>query len=341
MRVLIDTSYAARGRSGTAVYIERLVAALRARGEVEVVEASQPRRLRPGRAGRVRNPLRSAANAVADDAWLHRGLPQAAREAEADVVHHPLPAHAPRIAVPQVATIHDVAFLRLPGTAGPVWSRIASRRYRAAAARCQALVCVSEASASDAVELLSAPRGRIVVAPHGPGQELPPVERVAAPRHFLYVGDAEPRKGIGRLQEAHRAYATSAGEPLPLVLAGAAGPEEVSPAELAELLAEAAALVHPSAQEGFGLTLMEAMAAGTPVVAVRNPGVAEVCGQAALLVEAEDLAAAMGRVGSDAGLRERLSVAGRERAASFSWEKSARLHERAYTLAAEARTEAS
>ena len=82
MRVLIDTSYAQRGPSGTGVYIAR---AGRARcasaGEVEVVEAAQPRRLRRGRAGGRWNPLRSAANAALDLDWLHRGLPRAAREA--------------------------------------------------------------------------------------------------------------------------------------------------------------------------------------------------------------------------------------------------------------------
>ena len=81
VRVLIDTSYATRGPSGTGVYVEQLVRALRERGDVEVVEAAQPRRLERGRAGRRWNPLRSAANAGLDLDWLHRGLPAAARRA--------------------------------------------------------------------------------------------------------------------------------------------------------------------------------------------------------------------------------------------------------------------
>ena len=60
MRVLIDTSYSRRGPSGTGVYVEQLVRALRERDAVEVVEAIQPRRLRPGGA----SPLRSAVNAL-------------------------------------------------------------------------------------------------------------------------------------------------------------------------------------------------------------------------------------------------------------------------------------
>jgi glycosyltransferase involved in cell wall biosynthesis len=77
------------------------------------------------------------------------------------------------------------------------------------------------------------------------------------------------------------------------------------------------------------------MATGTPVIAVRTPAAEEVCGEAALLVEPQELEEAMARVAGDPELRERLSAAGRERAAGFSWDESARLHLSAYTLALE------
>src|SRR5437764_504538 len=119
--VAIDTSYAARGPSGTGVYIEQLVAALRGEG-VEVVELRQRARLRRGG----RNKLRSGANAALDLAWTRELLPRAAARAGAELLHHPLAANA-RAGVPQVVTIHDVAFATRPPDFARVWRRIALR----------------------------------------------------------------------------------------------------------------------------------------------------------------------------------------------------------------------
>jgi glycosyltransferase involved in cell wall biosynthesis len=78
------------------------------------------------------------------------------------------------------------------------------------------------------------------------------------------------------------------------------------------------------------------MAAGTPVVAVRSPGVLEICGAAAAWAEpgdAEALAAHMTRLAGDPAVRDELAARGRSRSSKFSWERSAREHVRAYTLA--------
>ena len=346
MRVLIDTSHASRGPTGSGVYVRELVAALREREGMEVVEASQRVRLRSGRAGGALPVLRTVANIVLDSLWLHGGLPRAARSARADVVHHPLPAHSRRITVPQVATVHDVAFLALPECYGRAWRVYARRTYRRAVRRSAAVVCPSQATAIEVMGLLRGHPAKLVMAHHGPGQSEAGAPDRTEPDDgpLLFVGDFEPRKNLNGLLAAYAAYRSGGEDPARLVLAGAgAGAahghpgvqarQGLSTGELRELYREARALVHPSLHEGFGLTPLEAMSLGVPVLAVRNAGTQEVCGDAALLVEAEELAAGLQRIATDARLRSDLARRGRDRARAFSWAESARVHESAYTLA--------
>lgn len=349
MRVLLDTTFALRGHSGTGVYLAHVERAL-AHAGVEVYEAVNDGRRAPG--GGLR---RSVANAAADEWWTAVELPRLARAAGVDLIHHPLPAHSPMAGVPQVVTVHDLAFERLPehfDARFRAWARLA---HRAAARRAAAVVAVSRTTAQDVMARWGIARERIVVARHGPGQEpdaTRPRERPS--RHLLYVGDDEPRKNLGLLLEAHRRYreeAAAAGtEALPLVLAGTARAraegvvivERPDSEELTRLFAGAAALVHPSLHEGFGLTPLEAMSAGVPVIAACSPGVVEVCGDATLLVDPHDapaLARTLARVVADDALRRDLTERGRRRAAEFSWARSARAHVEAYTLALQGSTE--
>ena len=100
----------------------------------------------------------------------------------------------------------------------------------------------------------------------------------------------------------------------------------VSDAELRALYAGASAFVFPSRYEGFGLPPLEAMAFGAPVVCADAASLPEVVGDAALLFPSGDaaaLAAALFRLLDDPALRERLAQAGRERAAQFTWQRTA------------------
>jgi glycosyltransferase involved in cell wall biosynthesis len=358
MRVAIDTSYAARGESGTAVYIERLIAALEDEG-VEVVRLRQPLRRRRGG----RNKVRSAANAAFDLAWTRELLPRAAERAKADVLHHPLPAWSPT-KIPQVVTVHDVAFAQHPEDFDPLWRRIALRSHRSAVKHADAVVAVSETTKRDAVGWLRAPAERVVVASHGAGQELALMQDRTR-EHFLYVGDDEPRKNVAGLLEAHARYRRMGGAKA-LVVAGAAaargdaaghadaagtqaaasteaadvpviGVPDPDAAALADLHARAIALVHPSRDEGFGLTVLEAMSVGTPVIAARNAAIEEIAADAALIVDDWALAEAMQRVERDERLQRMMGIAGRQRAAAFSWQRSAQAHIEAYTLARDSR----
>ena len=343
MRVLIDTTYARRApHSGTGVYLERLQAALSELDGVEVFAAANQRRRAPGGGG-----VRSARNLLADVRWAELTLPRRAREIGADVIHHPLPALAYASGRAQVITVHDLAFEALPGAFDAAFRRVAHVAHRAAARRARAVVCVSESTAGEVRARWGVAPERIVVAPHGPGQELPPVpapDKRASELYFLYVGDDEPRKNVAGLLAAYRAYRERAETPLDLVLAGsarAAAPgvrveRSPAPARLAALYAGAAALVHASWHEGFGMTLLEAMTAGTPVLAAPAAAALEVCGDAARYADPGDapgFAAAMAELAADAALRRELAGRGRVRAGAFSWAQSARLHLAAYCLA--------
>jgi glycosyltransferase involved in cell wall biosynthesis len=334
MRVLLDMTYAQRGPSGTGVYLERLSAALRREG-VDLVAAADERRRAPAGGG-----IGSARNLAHDAWWTQVALPRRARAVGADVLHHPLPALARHAPCPQVVTVHDLAFERLPDHFAPGFRRWASITHRRAARGAAAVVCVSQTTRRDAMARWGVDGERIIVAAHGPGQQ--PAASSARAEHFLYVGDDEPRKNLALLLDAHARYRDAAGpQALELVLAGRArsdraGVRSEPRPDLAALLGAAAALVHPALHEGFGLPALEAMRAGVPVIAGRSPGLVETCATAARYVDpydAAELAIALGELASDGALRDDLTRRGRERAAAFSWKASARAHIEAYTLA--------
>ncbi len=346
MRVLLDTTFAARAPySGTAVYLERLQAACSQLDGLEIVPACNKRRGAPAGGG-----LGSVRNLLADRWWTGVELPRLARELHADVIHHPLPAKGAKgkgPAVPQVVTVHDLAFERLPQCFSAAFRIYAHHNHRAAAAAASAVICVSETTAADVRALWGVADGRIVVALHGAGQEpgriLGTMPR-PPPEHFLYVGDDEPRKSLPTLLAAYRTYRESAVDPWDLVLAGSCAASgqgvriEPQPGaeRLARLYAGAIALVHPSLYEGFGLPALEAMSAGTPVIAARSPGLSEVCGAAACYADPGDsgsLAARMREVVTSEPLRRQLTQRGLARASQFSWASCARAHLETYSLA--------
>jgi glycosyltransferase involved in cell wall biosynthesis len=344
MRVLIDTTYARRAPfSGTGIYVRRLCAELAELDGVELIEVANDRRHPPAGGG-----LGSVRNLASDLRWTMSELPRLARRAGADLIHHPLPAHAPRAGVPQVITVTDLAYEVLPGHFHRGFRLYSHHHHRAAGRTADAVICISHTTATDVRSIWGVRPDRIRVALLGPGQDLEPTGQMQGtePTHFLYVGDNEPRKNLETLLSAYALYRARAGAspPLELILAGSASAQQdgvrlerrPSATRLAELYGGAAALVHPSLHEGFGLTPVEAMRVGTPVLAARSPGITEVCADAVLYADPHDpssFAAAMAELALDSALRAELRERGRRRAAEFSWAKCARAHVDAYSLA--------
>jgi glycosyltransferase involved in cell wall biosynthesis len=239
-----------------------------------------------------------------------------------------------------VATFHDLFVMTAEYSSSDFRQRFTALA-REAAERADALIAVSGHTARQVEELLGVDRRRIRVIYHGvdPPDEAAPAERGRP--FLLHVGAVQTRKNILRLLEAF----AHAPRELELVLAGSEGYGAeairqraaenprirllgyVARERLEELYRTAEALVFPSLDEGFGIPVLEAMAAGLPVVTSNRGATAEVAGEAALLVDPLDvagLAAAIERVVQDRELRMDLIRRGRERAAQFTWERAAR-----------------
>jgi glycosyltransferase involved in cell wall biosynthesis len=213
--------------------------------------------------------------------------------------------------------------------------------------RAQALVAISQATADALARQCPGAGARTVVAPLGVTQalasELDPVEAAAlpAPGFVLAAGTLEPRKNLPRLVEAYRRLPERLRETHPLVVVGALGWETgrtlkaldslngqalrlgyVSDAALAELYRRCAVFCYPSLGEGFGLPVLEAMAAGAAVLTSNTSSLPEVGGEAVEYVDPSDvssIAAGLERVLADESLQAELGRNARERAGMFSW----------------------
>lgn len=329
--VVVDADVLGRQRTGDETYLRNLLRELpgpAAEAGLEIAAVTRrPELVSDGVTALV---LRTRAQELRL-AW---SLPRLLRRTGAALVHtqYAVPLRCPCAAV---VTIHDLSFERHPSLMG-VRDRAVFRRVVPRAARTAAQVLtVSERTKRDLVELYGLAPARVTVTPNGVDPAFHPGESEER-GYALAVGAIQPRKR----QLAALAAARAAG--LELVVAGpvkdAALADElrrggarlegyVTTERLAELYRGAACLVQASLYEGFGLPVLEAMASGTPVVAVPDEALREVAGEAAVLVEVDRLADG---IRSALAERDRLSWAGLERSRLFTWRATAAATVRVY-----------
>ena len=268
-------------------------------------------------------------------------LPRVESAAGLDAVFYPYWPAPPRRRVeapPAVSFVHDLAFRLRP--AEVPWQQraylgsVLPRVLPAAAA----VIVPSETTREDLLSSYPDPflqlrvrtvyEGLTVSAPGSLPMGLDP-------GYILAVGTVEPRKNLERLLAAYARLS----HPPALVLAGGPGWNGYQPAAqdgvhrlgrvddqtLAALYANASLLAFPSLYEGFGLPLLEAMAAGLPALISSRGALPEIAAGSAVEVEAEDvgaIASGLERLLSDGRLRSRLVALGRERAGEFSWRRA-------------------
>ena len=250
-----------------------------------------------------------------------------------------------------VATVHDLAFRRLPWTIREETRADLDGQFHRTLARAAAVITVSRTVREELLASEAIGAARVTAIRHGPGhlsiRKGGVLPGGTPERYMLHVGTIEPRKNIELLLDVWKSWVAEDPSAPALVLCGRRGWKSdallaafdraaaagwlqhagyVEDDALAALYRRALAVVCPSLYEGFGLPLIEALAAGTPVVASDIPVFREVAGEAAVFAPVNDPAAwkrVLIELASDDALRGRFSVRGRERAAAFAWSRAA------------------
>lgn len=277
-----------------------------------------------------------------------------------DLLHatdHLIPRHKH---IPVIATVMDLIPLLHPEWIGGRFRRAKNFVFRQSIRQADHVITISEFSKSAIVETLGVSEQNISVIPLGVDKRFFKNPHRGATDstailssydlqrgYFLVLGTLQPRKNIERILKAHQQLPNEIRQLHPLVIVGRYGwgvrdlipkideleatseckwLKFVSADALPHLLQSAKALIFPSLYEGFGLPVIEAFAAGCPVITSKTTALPEVSGDSAILVDpydTNDIANAMRSLIWDDDLREEMIEKGLQRAAMYSWQSCA------------------
>jgi len=349
MRIGLESSFTAQPHSGIGAYLTGLSEALERRSDIEIVPVNPPT-----------SGLISKLGSRADRfSWEAARAGFASRKLAIDLLHVPLMAVPVGANVPVVATVHDVIPFVIPeyrqSPAMRVNLAVAKRRIGHAAA----VITPSQHAALDIEHVLGIQPERIFVTPEAVDATYVPASEPAPARllelgvsgpYIFNIGGYDVRKNLPLLVESFADLIAGRSDPLTLVIGGAphSGNPIVFPpvdgiirdrgiasrvvltgrideADKLLLMQHATIYATPSIYEGFGLTALEAMACGVPVIAANRSSLPEVVGAAGLLIEPSRgaLTDAMRTLLDQPDLRSNLSARGLVRASTFSWDRCA------------------
>ena len=289
--------------------------------------------------------------------WFDYSVTRALKKHQADLFFSPDGFLSLRTSIPQVGVIHDLNFEHYPKDIPKGPRKYLQSNFPKFAQKAQHIITVSQYSKEDLVATYGIDPDKITVAHNGGSDQFHPIAEHQQQKirsqytndkpYFIFVGALHPRKNLDRLLRAFDLFKENHSSDIQLLIVGTplfrgSGPSEtlsklkykdevhfsghVPLSELTLLMGSALALTFVSYFEGFGIPMVEAMRAGTPILAGNATSLPEVGGEAALYVDPFDIASiasGLNEIATDSKLRAKLIELGHSRSQKFTWELSA------------------